>query len=389
MKKTLALLLALLLTFTLFAGCEAQSNGNTAGDTIKVGWIGSLTGDQAVWGTCEKQTLEMLIEEYNANGGFNGKKIELVALDSQGKSSEALNAANRLVSQDKVVAILGPNSSGQAIVIAPALENAKVPDIATVATNPKVTVGDDGKVKPYNFRVCFIDPYQGAVAAAYSIEKLNFKTAAVLYDQSDEYSSGMTEFFVKTFEDKGGKIVAKEAFNKNDVEFKTQLTKIKEANPDVLFMPYFYREVIMTAQQAAQLGMKITMFGGDGWPSEDLMKLAKNEVQGAYFVNHLDYEDPAVQSLKTKYTEKFGKAPEINGYLVNDAFLLFTEALKNAKSVNSADIKDALEKTEVQGITGKIKLDPNTHNPMGKDAAILRIEGDKYVFLERFSVDIK
>jgi branched-chain amino acid transport system substrate-binding protein len=243
-KKALALLLVCLLIGSIgLTGCApkaADQGAPAAGGTIKVGWMGSLTGDQAVWGQCELNTVKMLFEEINAKGGVLGKQLEVIGYDTKGDPQEAVNVAKRLTGQDKVVAILGPNASGNAIPIAPVLEQAKVPDIATVATNPKVTVLD-GKVKPYNFRVCFIDPYQGAVAAGYAADILKFKSAAILYDVGDDYSQGLTQYFEETFTAKGGTIVAKEGFKSGDVDFRPQLTKIKAANPEVIFMPYFFK----------------------------------------------------------------------------------------------------------------------------------------------------
>ncbi|HPG86138.1 MAG TPA: ABC transporter substrate-binding protein, partial [Spirochaetales bacterium] len=199
----------------------ASCGGEKQADVIKVGWFGALTGDQAVWGNNEFNTVKMLFEEINAAGGVTvgGKAytLEAVGYDNKGDAQEAVNVVRRLTSQDKVVAILGPNASGNAIPIAPILESAKVPDIATVATNPKVTVLD-GKVKPYNFRVCFIDPYQGAVAAGYAFDVLGARKAAVLYDVSDDYSQGLREFFIQNFEKKGGTIVADESFKSGDVD---------------------------------------------------------------------------------------------------------------------------------------------------------------------------
>jgi len=181
----------------VLSACGGTGTSASSSDTIKIGWIGSLTGDQAVWGTCESNTVKMLIEEVNANGGILGKQVEGIYYETKGDAAEAVNAVKRLITQDGVVAIIGPNASGQAISISAVLEQYKVPDIATVATNPKVTVGDDGNVKPYNFRVCFIDPYQGAVAAGYAYDKLGLKNAAILYDVASDYSQGFTESLKK------------------------------------------------------------------------------------------------------------------------------------------------------------------------------------------------
>ncbi len=384
MKK--AILAAVLIVSLALAGCASGAKG----DTIKVGWFGALTGDQAVWGENEFNTVKMLFEEYNAAGGIqvgNKKyKLEAIGYDNKGDAQEAVNVVKRLTGQDKVVAILGPNASGNAIPIAPVLEKAKVPDIATVATNPKVTVLD-GKVKPYNFRVCFIDPYQGAVAAGYAFDKLGAKKAAILYDVSDDYSQGLREFFTMNFTKKGGEIVADESFNAGDVDFRPQLSKIKAANPDIIFMPYFFKEVALSANQARELGINQVMMGGDGWPSEQLISMGGKAVEGSYFVNHLDYADPAVADYKARYLAKYGKETELNGYLVHDAVLLLVAGLQKAGKVNGEALAKAFEGIEVQGITGMIKISPTTHNPEGKDAAILKIVDGKYVFQEKYAAE--
>jgi len=380
-----AVLCAVLVVALALVGC---AGGGAKSDVIKVGWFGALTGDQAVWGENELNTVKMLFEEYNAKGGVEvgGKKykLEVIGYDNKGDAQEAVNVTKRLTGQDKVVAILGPNASGNAIPIAPILEQAKVPDIATVATNPKVTVMD-GKVKPYNFRVCFIDPYQGAVAAGYAFEKLGLKKAAILYDVSDDYSQGLREFFIASFKKLGGEIVADESFNGGDVDFRAQLSKIKAANPEVIFMPYFFKEVALSANQARELGMKQVMMGGDGWPSEQLISMGGKAVEGSFFVNHLDYDDPDVADYKARYKAKFGKETELNGYLVHDAVLMLVDALKRAGKVDGEAVAKALVTTDLKGITGKIKIGAETHNPEGKDAAILKIVDGKYIFQGKYA----
>ena len=392
-KKVLALLMVCLMAVSAgLVGCSGQQTAAPAEpaapaeEKVLVGWMGSLTGDQAVWGQCELNTVKMLFEEINAKGGVLGKQLEVIGYDTKGDPQEAVNVAKRLTTQDKVCAILGPNASGNAIPIAPVLEEAKVPDIATVATNPKVTVLD-GKVKPYNFRVCFIDPYQGAVAAGYAADVLKAKTAAVLYDVGDDYSQGLTEFFEEFFVKKGGTIVAKEGFKTGDVDFRPQLSKIKAANPEVIFMPYFFKEVALSSNQARELGINATLMGGDGWPSEQLISMAKDAVEGSFFVNHLDYDDPEVQDFKTRYKAKYDKDVELNGYLVHDAVLMFVDALTRAGEANGEKIAQALETTDIKGITGRIKISKDTHNPEGKDAAILKIVDGKYVFQQKFAAE--
>ncbi|AOT68492.1 ABC transporter substrate-binding protein [Geosporobacter ferrireducens] len=390
-KKTSYLVLTAFLIFALvLGGCAPKTQdtpaagGEAAQEIVKVGWIGSLSGDQAVWGQCELNTVKMMFEEINEKGGLLGKKVEVVGYDTRGDATEAVNAVKRLTAQDKVVAIIGPNASGQAIAVSSVLEEMKVADIATVATNPKVTVVDD-KVKPFNFRVCFIDPYQGAVAAGYATEVLGFKKAAILYDVADDYSQGLTEFFEKYFVEKGGQIVAKEAFKFGDVDFRPQLSKIKEAKPEVIFMPYFFKEVALSANQARELGIDAVLMGGDGWPSDVLLEMAKDAVEGSYFVNHLDFEDPDVQDFKAAYRTKYNSPVELNGYLAYDAVKLLEAAVNNANSLDSVAIRDALETASVKGITGQITISKDTHNPEGKDAAIIKIVDGEYVFQQKYS----
>lgn len=387
MSKKFVVIISVMLIFTMIlSACGGTGASASAGDTIKIGWIGSLTGDQAVWGTCESNTVKMLIEEVNANGGILGKQVEGVYYDTKGNAEEAVNAVKRLITQDKVVAIIGPNASGQAISIAAVLEQYKVPDIATVATNPKVTVGDDGNVKPYNFRVCFIDPYQGAVAAGYAYDRLGLKNAAILYDVASDYSQGFTEFFEKTFVEKGGKIVAKEGFKEGDVDFRPQLSKIKESNPDVILMPYYYKEVALSANQARDLGIDATLIGGDGWPSEQLMEMAAGAIEGSYIVNHLDFNDPEVKPLQEAYKAKYNLPMELNGYMAHDAFKLLEAAIKDANSTDPAKITESLTKVTVEGVTGTIKIGEEDHNPIGKQAAIVKIENADYVFQEKYGL---
>lgn len=385
-KKVLSLVSVLLILTMLLTACGGTS-APAKEETIKIGWIGSLTGDQAVWGTCESNTVKMLIEEVNAKGGILGKQVEGIYYDTKGDAAEAVNATKRLITQDGVVAILGPNASGQAISISAVLEQYKVPDIATVATNPKVTVNDDGSVKGYNFRVCFIDPYQGAVAAGYAYDRLGLKNAAILYDVASDYSQGFTEFFEKTFTEKGGKIVAKEGFKEGDVDFRPQLSKIKEANPDVILMPYYYKEVALSANQARELGIEATLIGGDGWPSEQLMTMAADAIEGSYIVNHLDFSDPEVKPLQDAYKEKYNLPLELNGYMANDAFLLLKAAIEDANSTDPVKITESLTKVSVEGVTGTIKISEENHNPVGKQAAIVKIENAGYVFQEKYGVE--
>lgn len=399
MKRKLTLLLAIIMVFSLaFTGCGGgggapADEGGASTEPIKIGWIGSLTGDQAPWGKCESQTAQMLVDETNENGGLLGRQIELIKYDTKNDANEAVNAVKRLVSQDKVSAILGPNASAQALAITGVLDSAHVSDIATVATNPKITVKDDGTVNEYNFRVCFTDPYQGSVAAGYAADVLGYKKAAVLYDVASDYSQGFMQYFIETFEAKGGTIVAKEAFKAGDTDFRPQLTKIKDVAPEVILMPYFYKEVALSANQARDLGIKATLMGGDGWPSDTLFEMAGPALDGSYVVNHFDYNDPEVKPLTEAYIAKYGTTPEINCYMVHDAYKVLVAAIEKAGTDDSQAITDALTEVSVKGVTGTIKLSKEDHNPEGKEAAIQKIEKNKdtgefeYVFMQKYGTN--
>ncbi len=374
----LVLIAALALT-----GC---AGGGQKSDTIKIGWFGPLTGDTALRGQAQFDTVKMLVEDYNAKGGIDvgGKmyKLEAIGYDDKGDSTEAVNVAKRLTSQDKVVAIVGPQGSGEAIPIAPVVNEAKVPTVATTATNPKVTVTESGSVNPYMFRACFTDPYQGSVAATFAYEKLGKRKAAIFMTVDDAYSAGLTQFFKESFTKMGGEIVAEVSFTAGEKDFRAPLTKIKAANPDVIFSPNYYTDVALSAKQARELGIGVVMLGGDGWPSENLISLAGNALEGCYFVNHLDFNDPAVADFKNAFKAKYNRNAELNSYMAHDSFLMIIDAIQRAKSIKSVDIQKALETTDVVGVTGHIKIGP-THDPVGKDAAIIKIIGPDMVFQEK------
>ena len=331
----------------------------------------------------------MLSDDINAKGGVDvgGKKykIQVVTYDDKGDSVEAVNVVKRLVSQDKVAAIVGPNASGEAIPVAPLVNEAKIPLIATVATNPKVTVQDNGQVNPFMFRACFIDPYQGKAAAYYCYQKLGKRKAAILMTIDDPYSTGLAEFFKQNFEQLGGKVVAEVNYNSGEKDFRAPLTKIKAAVPDVIFIPAYYNDVALAAKQARDLGIKQLLFGGDGWPSANLVSLAGKALEGCMFINHLDMEGPQAKSITDEYKAKFGKNPELNTFMAYDAFMMIIDAMKRAKSVDSVAIQKALTTGNYNGVTGHIKFGPQ-HDPVGKEAWIIKIVGNSMKCQDKFAV---
>lgn len=377
MRKLLALVLASLMLIGMLAGCGdngGSTGGEASGDTIKLGWMGSLTGDQAAYGTCESQTLKLLVEKKNEEGGILGKQIELICYDTKGDAQEAVNVAKRLCAQDKVCAILGPNASGQCIAIQSVLNEYHVSDMSTVATNEKVTV-QDGVLQEYNFRVCFLDPEQGRIAGTFVYDNLGIDKVAILYDVNDDYGQGLKDNFVKVFTEKGGTIVAEEKYNGGDADFTAQLTTIRDSGAQLIFTPIFYQDFIMIHKQARTLGIALPMLGGDGCASEVLFDAA-DAVDGSYVINHVSLVDPSTESWRKEYGERWnGAKMELNGYMAYDAFLVWCAAVEKAGSADPEAIAKAYTEIEVTGITGTIKLDPATHNPVGKSGVVEQIDG--------------
>lgn len=384
MRKHSWIFLVLIMAL-LVAGCQPKAAEPEVADTIKIGFFGALSGDQAVWGQADRDGLLLTVDQINEAGGILGKQLEVIAYDDKGDQLESVNVVKRLINEDKVSAIIGCNSSGRNIAVAPVTEEGKVPIISTFATNPRVTVPEEGTLMKYTFRVCFIDPYSGDVTAKFAMNDLGAKKAAVLYEISSDYSVGVRDFFVKSWEAMGGEIVADEAFKTGDVDFRPQLTRIKEADPDVIVMPFLYKEVALSAKQARDLGITATMLGGDGWPSSALLEMAGEAVEGSYFINHGDTNAPNVQAFAQAYKEEFGKEIEINSIMAHDAMMMLQAAIENAGSSDPDAIRDALEALEgLEVFTGTITVDAETHNPIGKAASIIKIENNEFVFFKQF-----
>ncbi|MFQ3619485.1 MAG: ABC transporter substrate-binding protein [Spirochaetales bacterium] len=389
MKRIIGYLLLAVLVGVWLGACKPAEKKQAAApkeETIKIGHTVALTGPSATWGQSEANALKMAIEKINAGGGVLGKKLEVIAYDNRADRLEAVNVAKRLIEQDKVVAIIGPAQSGVTNAIREVNNAAKVPVIATTATNPKVTVNDDGSVVPYTFRVCFIDPFQGTVAAQFALKDLKAKTAAVLYDVGDDYSQFLAKYFVEAFTKGGGKITANEAFRSGELDFRAQLGKIRTGKPDVLFIPTMQKEAALAAKQARDLGITATFMGGDGWASPDLIELAGPAIEGAYFVNIAALEDPAIQEFIKEYKAKYNADPVLpNPLMAYDAALWLADALKRAGSTDGEKLKAALESTkDLPVLTGKLTIDPATHNPLNKPATIQQVKGKQFVYVKTF-----
>ena len=381
MRNFRVTLVAMLLVAAMVAGCGGSEP--KAADVIKIGHAVALTGDSSMWGQAEKNALEMEIEKINKAGGVLGKKIQLIAYDTRADATEAVNVTKRLVSQDKVSAIIGPGQSGVAIAMTSVTEPGKVPFLATTATNPKVTVDDKTqKVREYAFRTCFIDPFQGTVAAQFAVKDLKAKSAAVIYDVGSDYSSFLGKYFVEEFNKQKGNIVANEAFRSNELDFRAILGKVKQANPDVVFVPTMQKEAALILKQARDLGITAKFVGGDGWGSPDIVTLGGSAVEGSFFVNLASNDDPDIQNFIKDYKAKFNQEPVLpNPVMAIDGLMAVVEAIKKANSTDPVKITEQLVKIkDLQVLTGKLTIDPVTHNPLNKPAVIQEIKGGKFIF---------
>jgi len=350
----------------------APSGGGTpgvSGDTILIGEVGSLTGSEATFGISTRNAIELAVREVNAAGGIKGKKVEVRVYDNQSKPEEAASAANRLINQDQVLVILGEVASSNSIAMAQKAQPAKVPMISNASTNPKVTeVGD------YIFRVCFIDPFQGYVMAKFARDNLKFTKVAVLRDLGAAYSQGLADVFERKFTEMGGKIVAQETYTKGSTDFRSQLTAIKRAQPDGIYIPGYYNDIGLIARQARELGIKAKLMGGDGWDSDKLFELGGAAVEGSYFSNHYSPDDPnpRIQKFIADYKAAFGSVPDSLAALGYDAAMVAFDAIKRAPSFDRAAIRDAIAATKnFPGVTGTITLDDKRNAT--KPAVVLEV----------------
>jgi len=373
----------------LAIGCEKKSATPAApapaapasvapsGDTIILGEVFSLTGGQATFGISSQHGIEMAVKEANAAGGVKGKKLETRVYDDQGKPEEAANAATRLVNQDHVAVILGEVASTNSIAMANVAQPAQVPMITPTSTNPKVTqIGD------YISRVCFIDPFQGFVMARFARENLKLNKVAVLRDLKSDYSTGLTDVFTRKFTEMGGKIVAVETYNQGDSDFRGQLTAIKRANPDGIYVPGYYSEVGVIARQARELGLAVPLMGGDGWDSVKLFELGGSAVEGHYFSNHYSADDPSprVQKFVAAYKAAYGEVPDALATLAYDAAGVAIDAMRRAPDLSGKALRDAINQTkDYPGVAGNVTLD-SQRNAV-KPAVVLKVGKGKFDYV--------
>ena len=379
--------LAISLVMLATSGCNKPTNSGSGGgagdaaggDPIKIGQFASLTGKEATFGISSDEGTILAIEEINAAGGVLGRKLKLLTEDTQSKAGEPATVVNKLIARDNVVAILGEVASSRSLEAAPICQQSKVPMISPSSTNPKVTQAGD-----YIFRVCYTDKFQGDVIANFVTKSLKAKKAAMFTDVKSDYSKGLAKFIKDKFVADGGTIVTELDFNGGDKDFKAQLTAIKAASPDAVFVPGYYTDAALICVQAKQLGITVPFVGGDGWESEKLTEIGKDAVEGQYFSTH--YHPDVGSEISKKFVENYkkrwnGKTPDALAACGYDSALVLADAIKRAGSTDGQKVRDALAATkDLQAVTGKITIDGN--RDANKAAVILQVKDGKYKYLE-------
>jgi branched-chain amino acid transport system substrate-binding protein len=369
--KFISVLVLIAMVLTSCAGAGAKE--------VKVAMLFPMTGGEATFGKSSKEGAELAIEEWNAKGGVNGMKITTVVGDSRCDAQEARNQATKVIEQDKVKFIIGEVCSSASIPIAEVANAKKVLQISPTSTNPKVTINEDGTHKPYTFRACFLDPFQGDVLASFAFKEKGLKTAAILYDQGNDYVRGLGEYIKAAYEKLGGTVKVYEAYNKDDSDFSAILAKVADAKVDVMFLPDYYNKVSLIAKQAKDKGITAVMMGGDGWDSAELDRVA---MDGGYFSNHYSPADPRplVQNFLKTYKEKYGAEPDALAVLAYDAANFLMSAIQESKSADPVKVKDTMLTITVEGISGNIKMGP-TGDPI-KTAAVSQVKDGKFEFVK-------
>lgn len=377
MKKKLSILLAVMFTLSSLAavtGCAKKDSG-----TILIGGLAPLTGEIAVYGNSVKNAASMAFDEINAKGGVLGKQIKYKVLDEKGDPAEAINAYNRLMSEN-IVALLGDVTSKPSIAVAELAAKDGILMLTPTASAPDVT-------KPGSniFRVCFLDPFQGAAMATFAADSLKAKTVAVLYNTSDDYSQGLASSFKTQAESLGLTVINYEGYGADDKDFKAQLTKIASSNPDALFIPDYYAKDALIATQAREAGISAPILGADGWDgvltSVDASNLSV--LNDVYFSNHYSVQDTSekVAAFVKNYTAKYGEAPNALAALAYDAAYMMAQTITTAGSTDSKALVKAMSEIKYEGVTGTIQY-KGSGDPV-KSVTIIRIVDGKYKFFDK------
>ncbi len=374
LKKALALTMSFAMAAAAMSGCGTSNNGGEVadGDTFKLGGMGPLTGAAASYGISVKQGAEVAVEEINAAGGVLGKQIEFFYEDDESDAETAMSAYNKLMDKD-IQALLGATTSGPTIALTDLTKEDGILQLTPSGSAMECTQYDNC------FRICFTDPLQGVTMADYAADALGYKKAAVIYDNSNDYSSGMAKAFIDEFKAKGGEIVVEESFGKDDVDFNTQLTTVKSSDAEVLFLPIYYQSVAFIAGQAKKMGLEIPYLGGDGWDGVlDQVKDDPSLVEGAVFLTPFAANDSAenVQAFVKAYEAKFGTTPDQFAADAYDGVYVIKAAIEKANSTDKQAIIDAMTEISVKGLTGDMTFTPE--GEPNKAAKVVKIVNGAY-----------
>ena len=360
MKKALALVLAVVMVFAL-AAC-----GQKKEDTIKIGYVGDLSGATALWGNAGKFGAMEAIEEINAAGGVLGKKLELVAMDGKGEAADSVSALRKLITDEHIVAEIGTNFSSCNIPMAAVADELKVPIIGTAASNELVTVDENGNLHPYSFRMCFLDNYIGTVIGTYATKDLGFTKGALLTVQGDTNSESVGQFIKEAFEKNGGTIVSEQQTPGTDLEFRAQLGNFKTADPEIIFVVMNdYAKNAAFAKQAREMEINCMLMGHDGWDSNELPAAAEGTLDGCQNVTRIGFAMPEALAFGEKIVAKYGGTLETECLFGRDGVYWIKDAIERAGSADPTAIRDALEATDVfNGLIGTLVMNPADHNPV-------------------------
>ncbi|MDR1482387.1 MAG: ABC transporter substrate-binding protein [Synergistaceae bacterium] len=371
MKKIVVLLALVFITIL--------SSATFAAEPIKIAYLAGLTGEFAPYGRAESNAAEMAVNEINKAGGVLGRPLELVIYDTKSRPEDAVNAVRRMIESDKVCVIMGANTSSINLATAPLVERGKVPQIGTATTNPLVTVDENGRVRPFSFRICFTDPYQGTIAAEFAKNTLGKEKAAVLHNIGSDYAQGLREYFIESYSKLGGQVVVDEGYRDADVDFRAQLALVQKSGANVLFLPGLGRDMALIIKQAREVGLNdLEIVGGDGY-GEFMNDIAGQSMIGTYWITHTNMDDPNMAPVFKRYEETFNEeAKEFgNVTLAYDLTYWVADAIGRAGSTDGTAIAKAIEETkglELKHFT--LTMDPATHNPHNKPAIILKIGDD-------------
>lgn len=376
-KNGLVLVLA-----TTLAACSSGNGTDTpttsggsnekGAESIVLGTMGPYEGEYSVYGLAVRNGIDLAISDFNESGELLlGKNVKLVSYDTKGDATEATNAYNKLIDSDGAVAIVGGTLSGESTAVGSASQG-----IGTPILSPSATALAFTQTGSNVFRGCFTDPIQAQLMGEFVYETLEAKTAAIIYNTGADYSEGLTENFTKTFESKGGKVVEVQGYSSGDKDFNTQLTTIKNANVDVLYVPNYYQDNALIAKQARDLGIEATIVGGDGWDGVLEVVDDASAIEGAIFGNHYSPDDQEIVEWAQRYKAEYGMEATSFAYLGYDSAMIMIQAIKNAGTTDSAAIVEALNKISYDGLLGHLVFDENG-NPI-KDMAFVTIKDGKY-----------